>query len=256
MEIKKRNLMINRAGGTAGRNSVNYRVSLPAPWIHKIGVNETFKGLVLEFDGDKIIIKKDVNDMIDKLTEMIESITKGERFINLDQLEEIEELEGAYVENCGISGTGRGTLYTIYLTDNDGDKTDEEIAEFVLEEEKAVNETLEGLTRKHLKGEIEMLKTSEDMIVGKGEYREVGKRTNYEVTKEEFLNLLGKEDAIVNIKRSEGTEFLFENKPTYLVNEATKYATLNLKFGLDNIGFTEKLDANDRMNDNLNIIKD
>lgn len=134
MEIKKRNLMINKAGGNAGKNSVNYRVSLPASWINEMGISETFKGLILEFDGDKIIIKKDVEDMANKLIETIESITKGERFINLEQLEEIEELEGTYVENCGLSGTGKGVLYTVYLMDANGDKVDEEIAELVLTE--------------------------------------------------------------------------------------------------------------------------
>lgn len=101
-----------------------------------------------------------------------------------------------------------------------------------------------------------MKKTSKTMIVGKGEYRTLGERVDYEVTKEEFLKLLGKECAIVNIERNENTEFLFENQPSWIVNEGTKYATLNLKFGLDNIGFAEKLDGNDRTNDNLCIVKD
>lgn len=58
METRKRRLMINKAGGTAGKNSVNYRVSLPAPWVKAMGLNENDRELVLEFDGKKIIIKK------------------------------------------------------------------------------------------------------------------------------------------------------------------------------------------------------
>ena len=50
--------MINKAGGTAGKDSVNYRVSLPAPWVKSMGLNENDRELKLEFDGEKIIIKK------------------------------------------------------------------------------------------------------------------------------------------------------------------------------------------------------
>lgn len=58
METRKRRLMINKAGGTAGKDSVNYRVSLPAPWVKSMGLNENDRELKLEFDGEKIIIKK------------------------------------------------------------------------------------------------------------------------------------------------------------------------------------------------------
>ena len=58
METRKRRLMINKAGGTAGKDSVNYRVSLPAPWVKSMGLNENDRELELEFDGEKIIIKK------------------------------------------------------------------------------------------------------------------------------------------------------------------------------------------------------
>lgn len=58
IETRKRRLMINKAGGTAGKDSVNYRVSLPAPWIKDMGLSEENRELKLEFDGEKIIIKK------------------------------------------------------------------------------------------------------------------------------------------------------------------------------------------------------
>ena len=58
IETRKRRLMINKAGGTAGKDSVNYRVSLPAPWVKSMGLNENDRELKLEFDGEKIIIKK------------------------------------------------------------------------------------------------------------------------------------------------------------------------------------------------------
>lgn len=61
MEIRKRKVMINKAGGTAGKNSVNYRISLPAPWVKKIGINENDRNVILEFDGSKIVITKAID---------------------------------------------------------------------------------------------------------------------------------------------------------------------------------------------------
>ena len=58
MEIRKRNLMINKADDTAGKESLNYRVSLPAPWIEKMGLSKENRKLILTFDGTKIIIEK------------------------------------------------------------------------------------------------------------------------------------------------------------------------------------------------------
>lgn len=58
MDKVKRNIMINKAGGTAGKNSVNYRVSLPAPWLKDMGITEYSKEVVLEFDGKQICIKR------------------------------------------------------------------------------------------------------------------------------------------------------------------------------------------------------
>lgn len=54
----KRNIMINKAGGSAGKNSVNYRVSLPADMIKDLGVTEEDRAVELYFEGDAIVIKK------------------------------------------------------------------------------------------------------------------------------------------------------------------------------------------------------
>lgn len=67
----------------------------------------------------------------EKLLNEINKITQGERFISLEQLEKIEELNNIYTENCGISGTGKGILYVIHFIDDDNNK--EEIAEVVIE---------------------------------------------------------------------------------------------------------------------------
>ena len=66
------------------------------------------------------------------LEKQIEAITNGKRFITPEQLEQLEELNGIHVQNCGTSGTGQGTLFTLYLMDEYGDKT-EELCEVVAE---------------------------------------------------------------------------------------------------------------------------
>lgn len=58
METRKRNIMINKAGGGSGPNTYNYRVSLPAPWLREMGVDLDNKEVEIEFDGEKIIISK------------------------------------------------------------------------------------------------------------------------------------------------------------------------------------------------------
>ena len=68
----------------------------------------------------------------EKILKEIEKVTNGERFINYEQLEEIEFIPYVYTENCGISGTGKGMLYTLYLMDQYGNKTEEELAELVV----------------------------------------------------------------------------------------------------------------------------
>lgn len=54
----KRNIIIGKAGGTAGKNSVNYKLSLPADMVKKLGVTPEDKEVVLYMEGEKIIIKK------------------------------------------------------------------------------------------------------------------------------------------------------------------------------------------------------
>ena len=63
MEIRKMKLLVNKAGGNAGKNSCNFRVSLPASWIREMGLNENIRNLELTFDGYKIIITKGDNSV-------------------------------------------------------------------------------------------------------------------------------------------------------------------------------------------------
>ena len=69
---------------------------------------------------------------MEKLIKEIERVTKGERFITQEQLAALNETAYLFIENCGVSGTNRGTLYTIYAMDGEGCQTNVELAEVVV----------------------------------------------------------------------------------------------------------------------------
>lgn len=54
----ERNIMINKVGGNAGKEAVNYKVSLPAEAVRMIGVTKEDRKVILECDEEKITIKK------------------------------------------------------------------------------------------------------------------------------------------------------------------------------------------------------
>lgn len=53
-----RNIMFNKAGGTAGKNSYTYKVNLPADMIKKLGVTLEDRSVSIEYLDGKIIIEK------------------------------------------------------------------------------------------------------------------------------------------------------------------------------------------------------
>lgn len=55
----KRNVMFAKAGGTAGKNSKLYRLSLPADMVRELGVTEDDKSVILTCENGKIVIEKD-----------------------------------------------------------------------------------------------------------------------------------------------------------------------------------------------------
>lgn len=93
MEIRKRKVMINKAGGTAGENSVNYRVSLPAPWIQRMKIDIDNRDLKLEFDGDRIIITNNVEEV--KLLNKILDAAKDEISIEMNRVGFIDESDNS-----------------------------------------------------------------------------------------------------------------------------------------------------------------
>lgn len=53
-EERKARLIINKSGS----GSLTTRATLPISWIKEMGLNENERDLILEFDKEKIIIKK------------------------------------------------------------------------------------------------------------------------------------------------------------------------------------------------------
>ena len=54
----KRNIIIQKAGGTAGKNSKNYKISLPADMVRELGVTEEDRSVVLTCEDRRIVIEK------------------------------------------------------------------------------------------------------------------------------------------------------------------------------------------------------
>lgn len=57
----ERNIIIAKAGGTAGKNSVNYKISLPAEMVKELGVTPEDKSVIVSFENGRIIIEKKKN---------------------------------------------------------------------------------------------------------------------------------------------------------------------------------------------------
>ena len=55
----RRNIMFAKAGGTAGKNSKNYKISLPADMVRELGVTEEDRSVTLTCEDGKIMIEKD-----------------------------------------------------------------------------------------------------------------------------------------------------------------------------------------------------
>lgn len=60
INMVKRNIIIAKAGGTAGKNSVNYKISLPAEMVKELNVTQEDKSVIVSCVDGKIIIEKDI----------------------------------------------------------------------------------------------------------------------------------------------------------------------------------------------------
>lgn len=58
MESRKCKVLIRKAGGTAGKNSVRYTVDLPSKWANEMKVSQEKRDVLLSFDGSVVTIRK------------------------------------------------------------------------------------------------------------------------------------------------------------------------------------------------------
>ena len=58
MEIRRINMLVGVAGGTAGRNAKTYKLSLPSSWVKELGLNQQNRQVELRFDGEQIVVRR------------------------------------------------------------------------------------------------------------------------------------------------------------------------------------------------------
>lgn len=54
----KRNVMFNKAGGNAGKNSYTYRLSVPVAMIEALGITQDDREVILKIEAGKVIVEK------------------------------------------------------------------------------------------------------------------------------------------------------------------------------------------------------
>ena len=57
-----RNIIIAKAGWTAGKSSVNYKISLPADMVKELGVTQEDRKVTVSMINGKIIIEKKIEE--------------------------------------------------------------------------------------------------------------------------------------------------------------------------------------------------
>ena len=60
--MRKRRIIFDKPGGNASKNAVSYKISLPSGWIKEMGISQDDRYVSIEFDGEKITIKKIQSD--------------------------------------------------------------------------------------------------------------------------------------------------------------------------------------------------
>ena len=58
----ERNIIMGKAGGNSGKNTVNYKISLPAEMVKALGVTQEDKAVSVDYVNGKIIIEKISHD--------------------------------------------------------------------------------------------------------------------------------------------------------------------------------------------------
>ena len=70
MERRIAKLIVGKAGGTAGKDSKTYKVSLPSKWVAELGLTDT--KMEISFDGERIMISPHLS--MDEFLEKKESL--------------------------------------------------------------------------------------------------------------------------------------------------------------------------------------
>ena len=78
MEKRIAKLIVGKAGGTAGKDSKTYKVSLPSKWVAELGLTDS--KMEISFDGDRIIISPHLS--IDEFLENKKSL--GHKLLKLE----------------------------------------------------------------------------------------------------------------------------------------------------------------------------
>lgn len=78
MERRIAKLIVGKAGGTAGKDSKTYKVSLPSKWVAELGL--TNSKMEIAFDGERIVISPHLS--MDKFLESKKSL--GHKLLKLE----------------------------------------------------------------------------------------------------------------------------------------------------------------------------
>lgn len=87
MDVRKLNAIVSKPGGTAGKSSRNYKMTIPSAWAKELGITEDDKLLDVSFDGKEIIIKKISKEEIEMELKNVENNMK----LTLDAQFEVEQ---------------------------------------------------------------------------------------------------------------------------------------------------------------------
>lgn len=58
MDQVKRNILFNKPGGTASKNAMMARLTLPPEFVKELGITQEDKAVIISLDGKKIVIEK------------------------------------------------------------------------------------------------------------------------------------------------------------------------------------------------------
>ena len=58
MDNRTSKISLNKVGGNASKEALNYRINIPNTWAKELGITKENRDVNISFDGNKIIIEK------------------------------------------------------------------------------------------------------------------------------------------------------------------------------------------------------